>query len=139
MPGTGISRHGSLDAPAAHCATRDVEYHFGPDEFAVETYAFDHGDLRVGVHLHPVFSDPDAFEQHAETDPVLAWIYVRRKGTPAIVHKLNAQYDGMMGFFLNLDHGWGGRSIPGSKRTSLWTREELNTAVVSFLDQGQPG
>jgi hypothetical protein len=116
-------------------------YGFGMSEFATESYAFVHGGLRVGVHLHPVYSDPAAFERYKGDDPILAWIFVRREGSDVIAYKLNAAYDEMMGanpFFLNQDEGWGGHNIDGTKRASLWTRAELDAAITGFLDRQAP-
>ena len=117
-----------------------MTYTFGRNECPEESHAFTHGTFRVSVHLHAVYSTPSLFEQYKDRDPFLAWIYVRRQGKEGIARTLNAQYDAMMKepFFLNVHEDWGGHSIPGSGRSSPWTREELEQAVKDYLDSLAP-
>ena len=118
----------------------NVDYTFGIEEFATESYTFVHRGLVVSVHLHALFSTPALIPRYRDADPIFAWIYVRKPGQKELVYKLNAQLDAMMAkpFFLNHDEGWGGSSVPGSGRASLWTRDELDAAIEAFLDEPRP-
>jgi hypothetical protein len=118
----------------------NVDYTFGIEEFATESYTFEHRGLVVSVHLHALFSTPALIPRYRDADPIFAWIYVRKPGQKELVYKLNAQLDAMMAkpFFLNHDEGWGGSSVPGSGRASLWTRDELDAAIKAFLDDPKP-
>jgi hypothetical protein len=114
-----------------------MDYTFAMSEFAAESYAFVHGSYRVRVHLHPVFSDPALFEVHRDRDPVVAWIFITHDTAGELV--FNAQYDAMMNppFFLNRHEGAFGENLDDSGRASLWTRDELTTAIRDCLDRLQ--
>jgi hypothetical protein len=112
-----------------------MHYTFAMSEFAHESYVFVHGSYRVRVHLHPVFSDLALFEAHRDRDPMVAWIFVTHDKTDELV--FNAQYDAMMNppFFLNRHQGAFGENLPGSGRSTLWTRDELTKTIRDCLDQ----
>jgi hypothetical protein len=112
-----------------------MHYRFDLSEFA-EAGTTVHGPFEIGIYLHPVFFDPALFTTYARRDPILAWIFVRPARGGAVLHTLNAQYDrGMrLPFFLNLHYGFMGENIPTSHRATQWSRSELESAVIAYLE-----